>query len=130
MTHHRISFTTTVALLSLICVALVARADERPNTLLVIADDMNWDDCGAYGHPSIRTPNIDSLALDGLTFRHAYLTTNSCSASRSNILTGEVPSQYWRRTTALALVGRKSNFCRQAQISRLLHCSCRKVALG
>ena len=66
-------------------------ADERPNIVLIIADDMNWDDCGAYGHPSIRTPNIDSLAKDGLTFKHAYLTTNSCSPSRSSILTGKYP---------------------------------------
>jgi len=91
MINHRTSFTTTFALLLLLCTALVARADELPNVVLIIADDMNWDDCGAYGHPSIRTPNIDALALEGLTFRHAYLTTNSCSASRSSILTGKYP---------------------------------------
>ncbi len=66
-------------------------ADEPPNIVLMIADDMNWDDCGAYGHPAIRTPNIDQLAADGMLFRHAYLTTNSCSPSRSSILTGKYP---------------------------------------
>ena len=65
--------------------------DSKPNIVLIIADDMNWDDCGAYGHPAIRTPHIDSLAKDGLTFWHAYLTTNSCSPSRSSILTGKYP---------------------------------------
>ena len=72
----------------------VARAtitDQRPNFVLVIADDMNWDDCGAYGHPAVRTPNIDRLASQGLLFEHAYLTTNSCSPSRSSILTGKYP---------------------------------------
>lgn len=63
----------------------------RPNIVLIIADDMNWDDCGAYGHPAIRTPNIDSLAEEGMLFRHAYLTTNSCSPSRSSIITGKYP---------------------------------------
>ncbi|PAY18870.1 heparan N-sulfatase [Rhodopirellula sp. SM50] len=62
-----------------------------PNLVLIIADDMNWDDCGAYGHPAIRTPNIDRLATEGLRFKHAYLTTNSCSPSRSSILTGKYP---------------------------------------
>ena len=62
-----------------------------PNLVLMIADDMNWDDCGAYGHPSVRTPNIDKLAAEGLLFQHAYLTTNSCSPSRSSILTGKYP---------------------------------------
>ena len=74
--------------------AVKVSADEtasRPNLVLIIADDMNWDDCGAYGHPSIRTPNIDRLATEGLLFQHAYLTTNSCSPSRSSILTGRYP---------------------------------------
>ncbi len=66
-------------------------ADTRPNLILVIADDMNWDDCGAYGHPAIRTPHIDQLAAEGMRFVHAYLTTNSCSPSRSSILTGRYP---------------------------------------
>ena len=68
-----------------------AAPDSRPNIVLIIADDMNWDDCGAYGHPAIRTPNIDLLAKKGLMFQHAYLTTNSCSPSRSSIITGKYP---------------------------------------
>lgn len=63
----------------------------QPNLVLIIADDMNWNDCGAYGQPAIRTPNIDRLAIEGLLFQHAYLTTNSCSPSRSSILTGRYP---------------------------------------
>lgn len=65
--------------------------DNRPNLVLIIADDMNWDDCGAYGHPAIRTPHIDSLAAEGMLFHRAWLTTNSCSPSRSSILTGRYP---------------------------------------
>lgn len=64
---------------------------DLPNLVLIIADDMNWDDCGAYGHPAIRTPNIDRLAKEGLLFQHAYLTTNSCSPSRASIITGRYP---------------------------------------
>jgi N-sulfoglucosamine sulfohydrolase len=64
---------------------------EKPNIILIIADDMNWDDCGAYGHPAIKTPNIDALAKSGLTFQHAYLTASSCSPSRASIITGRYP---------------------------------------
>jgi len=66
-------------------------SSSRPNFVLIIADDMNWNDCGVYGHPAIRTPNIDRLAGQGLRFQHAYLTTNSCSPSRASILTGKYP---------------------------------------
>nr|WP_087149636.1 sulfatase [Mariniblastus fucicola] len=78
-------------LIFILAVCSIAFADERPNLVLIIADDMNWDDCGAYGHPSIRTPNIDSLAKTGLKFNHAYLTISSCSPSRSSIITGKYP---------------------------------------
>ncbi|MEM9672981.1 MAG: sulfatase [Cyclobacteriaceae bacterium] len=64
---------------------------ERPNLILIIADDMAWDDCGAYGHPTIRTPNIDRLARQGMRFDQAFLTTSSCSPSRSSIITGQYP---------------------------------------
>lgn len=75
--------------LFVICLPLVA--GEKPNLVLIIADDMNWDDCGVYGHPSIKTPNIDALAKSGITFQHAYLTANSCSPSRASIITGRYP---------------------------------------
>ncbi len=64
---------------------------DRPNFVLVIADDMNWDDAGVYGHPSIRTPNIDALAREGMRFDNAILTASSCSPSRSSIITGRYP---------------------------------------
>ncbi len=72
-------------------VPAVSASDTRPNIVLIIADDMNWDDSGAYGHPAIRTPNIDQMAAEGLLFRNAYLTTNSCSPSRASIITGKYP---------------------------------------
>jgi arylsulfatase A-like enzyme len=63
----------------------------QPNIVLIIADDMNWNDCGAYGHKSIRTPHLDQLAKDGMRFDHAYLTASSCSPSRASIITGRYP---------------------------------------
>jgi len=63
----------------------------KPNIVIFIADDMGWDDCGPYGNPTIRTPNIDRLARDGMRFDHAWLTASSCSPSRASILTGRYP---------------------------------------
>ncbi|QDT65349.1 sulfatase family protein [Calycomorphotria hydatis] len=63
----------------------------RPNIILLIADDMNWDDCGVYGHPSIRTPHIDRLAEQGMRFEQAFVTASSCSPSRASIITGRYP---------------------------------------
>jgi arylsulfatase A-like enzyme len=66
---------------------------EPPNIILIIADDMAWDDCGAYGHTNINTPNIDQLAKEGMRFTNAFLTTSSCSPSRASIITGKYPHQ-------------------------------------
>lgn len=86
------NFKLTQLCVVLIAISLTTSAKAAPpNLVMIIADDMNWNDCGAYGHPAIRTPNIDRLASGGLLFEHAYLTTNSCSASRSSILTGRYP---------------------------------------
>ncbi len=75
------------------CTSPPTQAPLSPNLILIIADDMAWDDSGAYGHPSIRTPNIDRLAEEGMRFDQAFLTTSSCSPSRSSIITGTYPHQ-------------------------------------
>ncbi len=80
------------SVLLLLCSAVTsASADAPPNVIIFVADDMAWDDCGAYGHPHIRTPHIDRLAREGMRFDRAYLTCSSCSPSRCSILTGRYP---------------------------------------
>lgn len=65
--------------------------EQSPNIILIIGDDISWEDIGAYGHPSIRTPNIDQLANEGLRFNNMFVTASSCSPSRISILTGRYP---------------------------------------
>lgn len=60
---------------------------ERPNIVLMVADDHGLD-TGSYGNQSIKTPNLDELSENGVTFTNAFCTTASCAASRSVILTG------------------------------------------
>ncbi len=95
--------TSRTMLLNVVCVlaglcflagpatAMVLADEARPNFLVFIADDMAWDDCGAYGHPHIRTPQLDRLAEQGMRFNNAYLTCSSCSPSRSSIMTARYP---------------------------------------
>ncbi|MFC3121552.1 sulfatase family protein [Agaribacter flavus] len=81
-----------VTLLSLFFLLPLCHAnDTKPNIVLIIADDVNWDDIGTYGHPTISTPNLDALAKRGMRFDAAYLTASSCSPSRASILTGRYP---------------------------------------
>jgi arylsulfatase A-like enzyme len=61
------------------------------NIILIIADDLAADDLGCYGHPSLKTPNIDRLAREGMRFTRAFVTTSSCSPSRCSMLTGKYP---------------------------------------
>ena len=63
----------------------------QPNFIVFIADDAAWNDCGPYGNSTIKTPNINKLAEEGVVFDNAFLTTSSCSPSRCSILTGRYP---------------------------------------
>ncbi|MDF1823760.1 MAG: sulfatase [Verrucomicrobiales bacterium] len=64
-----------------------------PNLVLIIADDLAWDDSSPYGHDSIMTPNLQRLANEGMRFDNAFVTTSSCSPSRASIITGRYPHQ-------------------------------------
>ena len=68
-----------------------SHAEDRPNFLILISDDISYDDLGCYGSPNERTPRIDALAREGMLFTNAYLTASSCSPSRSSINTGRYP---------------------------------------
>jgi N-acetylglucosamine-6-sulfatase len=74
--------------LSLLAWAAGVAAQDRPNVLLVLVDDLRFDDFSAAGHPFSRTPNIDRLAREGAMFRNMFAVTPLCSPSRANILTG------------------------------------------
>ncbi len=62
-----------------------------PNIVLIIADDIGWDDLGCYGHPLVQSPNIDRMANEGLKLENFYLSTSSCSPSRCSIISGRYP---------------------------------------
>jgi arylsulfatase A-like enzyme len=60
-----------------------------PNVIVILVDDLRWDDIGVAGHPFAQTPAIDRLASEGARFLNAFATTPLCSPSRASILTGQ-----------------------------------------
>jgi arylsulfatase A len=66
-------------------------ADERPNFVVVLADDLGFGDLGCYGHPVIQTPNLDRLAREGLRLTACYAAAANCSPARTGLMTGRTP---------------------------------------
>ena len=71
----------------------VARADERPNIVVILCDDLGYGDLECYGHPHIKTPNLNKLAEDGIRFTDFYSAAPVCSPSRVGLLTGRSPNR-------------------------------------
>ena len=67
---------------------------DRPNIVLIFTDDMGYGDVGAYGHPTIRTPHIDTLAAEGQRWTQFYAAASVCTPSRAGLLTGRLPIRY------------------------------------
>ena len=75
---------------------------QKPNIIIMYADDLGFGDVGCYGAESIPTPNIDRLAADGLLFTNGYATAATCTPSRYSLLTG---AYSWRNPDAAILAG-------------------------
>jgi arylsulfatase A-like enzyme len=61
---------------------------QRPNIVLVVADDLGYGDLGSYGQTRIRTPRLDRMAREGMSFRQFYAGSTVCAPSRSVLMTG------------------------------------------
>lgn len=83
-----------LVLLILCLTAVPLAAGEKPNIILIVADDLGWADLGCYGSRYHRTPNLDRLASSGVRFTAAYAACPVCSPTRASILTGQYPQRY------------------------------------
>ena len=78
-------------LLTFSLLPLVGTAAEKPNFLIILADDCTYNDLPLYGGQNAKTPNIDRLASQGLTFNQAYLSSAMCQPCRAELYSGQYP---------------------------------------
>ncbi len=67
--------------------------EQKPNIVLILADDLGWNQIGCYGSDFYETPNIDKLATTGMRFTDAYAAAPVCSPTRASIMTGKYPAR-------------------------------------
>ena len=91
--------TRTILFLAIVC-AIAMSADgtagdgaalEKPNIILVMADDQGWGDVGYNGHPFVKTPELDAMARDGFVLDRFYAAAPVCSPTRASVMTGRNP---------------------------------------
>ena len=66
----------------------------KPNIIVILTDQQRADTLGCYGNPTVRTPNLDALAEDGVRFERAYCATPLCTPARVSIQTGAYPHRH------------------------------------
>jgi len=86
-------FFAAIPLLFLGLGSVAAATPNRPNVVLILADDFGWTDLACYGSKLYETPNVDRLAREGVKFTQAYSACTVCSPSRAALLTGKYPGR-------------------------------------
>jgi len=80
-------------LLLFLNMAVIFSQDDKPNIVVIYADDWGWGDLGCYGNRRIKTPNLDRLAGEGMMFTQFYVNSAVCSPSRAALMTGKYPAE-------------------------------------
>ena len=89
-----------VAALLSMTIASTALADEKPNIIFILADDLGYGDLGCYGQKQILTPRLDQMAVEGMRFTQFYAGCTVCAPSRCVLMTGQHTGRTWVRGNA------------------------------
>ena len=79
------------AIISSLFTSVYAQTMEKPNFIVIMADDLGYGDLGIYGSNLIKTPNLDRMAQQGALLNSFYSSANVCTAARGGLLTGKYP---------------------------------------
>ena len=103
-------YPTALFVISLVFGLAPVAAQDRPNVVLVMADDMGWGETSYNGHPVLRTPHLDEMAAHGLRFNRFYAGGPVCSPTRATVLTGRAHDRtaFTRMVTPCAYRKRRS----------------------
>jgi arylsulfatase A len=85
--------------------AFPATAQSKPNLILILCDDLGYGDLGCYGNQTIKTPNLDRLAKEGIRFTDFYCAGAQCTPSRAGLLTGRYPVRFGLTFTLMTNAG-------------------------
>ncbi len=91
---------TILILAALLFQPVHARTAERPNIVLIMADDLGYSELGSYGQKLIQTPHLDQLARQGMKFTRNYAGNAVCAPSRCVLMTGKHPGHAWVRNNS------------------------------
>src|SRR6266576_2198681 len=81
-----------------------ANAADKPNLVIFYADNLGWGETGCQGDKDIPTPNIDSIAANGIRFTQGYVAATCCSPSRAGLMTGRYPTRFGHEFNSVANV--------------------------
>ncbi len=91
--HLTVRIAALVAAVSGAHLASRIEAAETPNFVVIFCDDLGYGDLGCYGHPTIRTPNLDRMAAEGMKLTQFYSASPVCTPSRAALMTGRLPAR-------------------------------------
>ncbi len=122
---------SAMTLTCFVCLALcpTAAAQDRPNVILIMADDLGVEWLGCYGNERHCTPNLDALAAKGMRFDHCY-STPLCTPSRVAIMTGKYNHRNYDRFGAFPLSHEARTFGNLMERAGYATCMAGKWQLG
>ena len=80
----------TLSLLSSLTLAAYAENKDKPNFIVIFCDDLGYGDLACFGHPTIKTPNLDKMSINGQKWSSFYVSASVSSPSRSGLMTGKL----------------------------------------